>query len=723
MKSLALAVGLAVVLCASAVFAAEVNLPVTKVTSFSSGVSYFEHNGKVTDNAEVSIKFKTDQMNDVLMSLVVLDLGQGSVGGVTYGSQEPLARALKSFGIDISGDPTLAGLLRQVRGAEVAVSLVNAADKITGKIVSVETKTRHILPSNTIIQYDVINVLTAAGIRSVSLEDVSSIALTDEKLNTELNKALGLLVESRDTNRKPVQISFTGKGQRDVRVGYISEAPIWKTSYRLVLAGKDAKGVEQTKMQGWAIVDNTSDQDWENVELTLVSGRPISFIQDLYTPLYVPRPVVVPELYASLRPPSYDEGLGRDKDMLALESRRELEQNRGVMAAKATAMPAAPGAAPMKADRAADGLFPGGAGGGQAEMQRAAQALATGVASIAQAQAVGDAFAYKIKNPVNLPRRKAAMLPIINESVQARRVSIYNESVMPKNPLLGLWLTNSTKDSLLAGPVTVLEGATGEVTFAGDARFDNMAAGDKRLLSFAIDQKVLVDPTTANPQQRLFSLAIVRGVLIVTNRIEYTQTYVIKNKADQPRTLVIEYPRRPERKLLTAEPAEQTPSLYRFEVDVPADKQGKFEVREEQTTRQDIAILPTDIGTLEYYSSNGEVPAKVREALVEAICRRNDLSQAQRDEADTQKKITDLRAEQNSVRANLTAFTGDRSSEGYQTFSKKMLALEKQIEDQQKTLTEQHAKSVDLRKDLEDYLSKLNIETLQATTATTKPAK
>jgi hypothetical protein len=713
MKTAAWIMFAAAILTATAAMAAEANVPVTKVTAFSSGVAYYEHNGKVADDAEVMLKFKTDQINDVLKSLVVLDLGQGVVSGVNYSSQEPLARALKSFGIDLSGDPTLGQMLKQLRGAEVAISLLNAGDKITGKIVSVETKTKQILPSNTLISYDVVNVLTPGGIRALSLEDIGSLALADEKLNAELNKALALLVEARDTNRKPLQINFAGKGQQDVRIGYINEAPVWKTSYRVVMGNKDDKGVEQMKMQGWAIVENTSDFDWEKIDLTLVSGRPISFIQDLYTPLYMPRPVVVPELYASLRPQTYEEGLEQAQQLTELKpaARREMA------AKKAGGPPAAPMAAQAdglaladeKADKDMSGMY----------LQRASQALASGVASVAQAQSVGELFSYHIGTPVSLPRRKSAMLPIINQAIEARRVSIYNQSVMPKYPLNGLWLTNNTKDSLLAGPVTLFDGGT----YAGDARIDNLSAKDKRLLSYAIDLKMTVDPSTENAQQRMVSLGIVRGVLIVSHRIEYAQTYVITNKADQPRTLVIEYPRRSERKLLIKEPAEQTPSLYRFETDVPADTGGKFEIREEQITSQEIGILPANVGALEYYATDGQIPAKIKDALLEVIKRKNALTLAEREEADTQKTINDLRTEQNSIRANLNAFVGDRSSEGWQTFSKKLLAVEKQIEDLQKTFTEQHAKSVMLRKDLEDYLNKLNIETMQTSPPAAVPAK
>ncbi len=687
--TLLLAIVVCMALAAPAWAAEETTVPVTKVTSFSSGVAYFEHNGEVSGDAEVLLKFKVGQINDILKSMVLMDLsdGKGSVTGVSYASLDPVGRALKSFGIDISGDPTLGQLLRQIRGAQVVIS---APEKITGKILGVETRTKHILPSNTLVREEILNLLTDAGIKAIPLESVSALTLADEKLNSELNKALALLVESRDADSKPVKINFTGQGKRPVRIGYINEAPIWKTSYRLVLGG-DKK--DKAFMQGWAIVENTSDFDWEKVDLTLVSGQPISFIQDLYTPLYLLRPVVVPELSASLRPQAYEEGIEADKEMLDL---------------KPAAAPS-----PMRAEAKAMGrrMADRGEAGAEAKLARAPgdawqdNDIRRGVSSVAAAGAVGELFSYRIKTPVTLPRRKSAMLPIINQDVSGRKVSIYNASVMAKHPLNGLWMTNDTGLSLLAGPITVFDGGT----YAGDAQIGNLSDKDKRLLSYAIDLKVTVDPTESSTS-KITSAKIVRGIVNVTRKYEYTQAYVINNKADAKRTMVIEHPLRPERKLVSpAEPAEKTPSVYRFETDVPAEKTGKFEVREEQVTSQAVAILPTDIGTLTWYTTSGEIPPKVREAIAEAIKRKNALTEAQRQVGEIGQQLAALNNDQQRARSNMSAF-GDRSSIGYKRFAEKVLEVETKIEQLQEQLISAREKVETLRKALEDYINSMNVD-------------
>jgi hypothetical protein len=688
---------------------AEVNLPVTKVTSYNSGVAYYEHNGKVSGDAQVLLKFKAAQINDILKSLVPQDLSGGGTANVSYASQEPLARALKSFSVDISANPSLGMLLDQVRGAEVALS---APDKVTGKILGVEKRKQQVLPSNVLIDKEYLNVDSPDGIRSISLDSISAITLTDPKLNDELSKALALLVESRDSDRKSVQVNFAGTGERAVRIGYIVEAPIWKTSYRLVLGDKATKTGSAARLQGWAILENTSDFDWNNVDLTLIAGRPISFVQDLYTPLYVPRPEVKPELYASLRPQMYEEGMEAKGEALAeLKPQEAMKARRGVAADRARGLAAAPAAAPAQARPGVSGAMAAehfdASMAEQAAKQR--EALQQGVQAVAAAGSVGELFQYHIQMPVTLPRRKSAMLPIVNQDVQARKVSIYNQSVLPKNPLNGVWLTNDTNLSLLAGPVTVFDGGA----YAGDARLDNLAAGEKRLLSYAIDLEMAVDPTSQSTQ-KIVSARIVRGVLHITRRDEYTQVYALKNKAGEERTVVVEHPRDNYRKLLKpAEPAEMTPSVYRFEVNVPAAAPGKpaedkFTVQEERVYQEAMEILPFDVGTVMMYVSNKEIPSKVRDALAEAAKRKNALADAQRLLDQTQEQISAQQSERSQLPPVMNAL--DRAGQAYKTYEKKLMAIEARLDQLRTDQAEQQDKVNELQKSLADYLNSLSVE-------------
>src|SRR5215468_11574150 len=239
--------------------------------------------------------------------MVLRDLGGGHVSAVSYDSHDPVDKTLKSFAINLNGNPSFSAILNQARGEKVEAVLQqsNATQPgtLTGSIMGVEEQKQQV-GKDAVVEVELLNLWCAEGIRSVKLTDVQRLRFLNPVLDSEVKKSLETLALSHDTQKKAVSLSFTGEGEREVRVGYVIENPIWKTSYRLVL-NKEGKPF----LQGWAVVENPSDEDWNEVGMVLVSGRPISFQMDLYQPLYVPRPVVVPELFASLRPPTYEGNL------------------------------------------------------------------------------------------------------------------------------------------------------------------------------------------------------------------------------------------------------------------------------------------------------------------------------------------------------------------------------------------------------------------------------
>ncbi len=671
-----------------------VELPVTRAVLFSSGVGYFEHAGTVEGDATLRLMFKTEQINDVLKSMVVTDAGGGTISSVTYAANEPVARALSSFGVDLSNNPTLPELLNQLRGSKVTV---NAPEQITGAILNVTTRTKIVGdPPAQITEY-ILNLVTEAGIKSIPLDSIGALTLQDARMRDELNQALALLASTNDTERKAVDIKFTGQGKRQVRIGYLVESPVWKTSYRLDLSME--KAGDKPWLQGWAIVENTSDQDWESVRLSLVSGRPISFIMDLYTPLYVPRPVVVPELYASLTPRKYDDGMAEDGRVVRLNESRDMNQMMRKSAGRAP-MASAPMGGGKKAQEALADAAPADA---------PFNLSSSGVQSIADARDIGELFQYAIDSPVDLARRRSAMLPIVNQDITAEKVSIFNASVLAKHPLNGAYLTNSTKLKLMAGPVTVFD----DGAYAGDAQIDHMAAGEKRLISYAVDLNVTVD-TSAKSETRIVAASINKGVLRIQRMSKFEQTYKIKNKAAKERTIIIEHPFYSQRKLL--EPAtfeEKTENLYRFRVPIKADTTGAFVVREEQPDGQVIALLNADVGNFSWYASSGEIPQKVRDALAKAILLKNELTDSQRKLAELEQELARIKQGQTRLRDNLKSV--DQNSQLGRRYLEKLNGEEDRIDELegkrgQAGLIEQARQTVEQRrKALEDYVSDLNI--------------
>ena len=312
----------------------QATLPLTKIVLYASGVGYFQRDGQIDGHGQVALRFKVDTINDLLKSMTVQDFDGGQVSTVTYDSRDPITRTLKSFAIDLTDNAGLGNLLWQMRGERVEVATPNL---VQGTILGVETKKER-MGDKDVVEVEYVNLLTDHGLRSIPLPQVQQLRVLNEQLNAELRQALAVLATSHDTQKKTVTLDFSGEGSRRVRVGYIMETPVWKTSYRLVLSDTEAPF-----LQGWALVENTTDEDWQDVRLSLIAGRPISFAMDMYEPLYAQRPVVVPEVYAALRPQTYGQAMETSGEAL----REARLQEEGRMAQKREA----PGGQPRRRRR------------------------------------------------------------------------------------------------------------------------------------------------------------------------------------------------------------------------------------------------------------------------------------------------------------------------------------------------------------------------------------
>ena len=695
-----------------AAVAQQADVPVRLVVLYSSGVGYFEHHGTVDGTAATELRFKTDQINDLLKSLVLQDLDKGQISTITYPSQDPLSKLLKSFQVDVSGNLSRADLLQQLRGAQVTCHQLDGKE-IRGTVLGVEIEKVPTGEKGDLQEIPTLNLLNEQGATSVRLPTVQFVSFDDKRIQEELNKALAALVQARDQDKKAVVFQFVGEGKRRVKIGYVVEAPVWKTSYRLLLDRDDGKPF----IQGWAIVENQTDTDWTNVQLSLVSGRPISFVQDLYQPLYIPRPVVQPELYASLKPREYEEGMDNKaadvREQAAQEAPFADRLGRGAMT----------GGGGSGGGRALRKSAPAGLGGVAGNIERDALARpvavatpemlfdklqAAGIASSASAANLGDLFQYTVSVPVTLTRQKSAMLPIIADDIQAQRVSIYNASTLAKYPLNGAILTNSTGKHLLNGPITVFENGA----YGGDARISDLPPGQQRLIAYGIDLKVLCDATTVKQDQTIQAGKIVKGVLQIATKALFTQEYKFENKSDKEKTIIVEHPLRANWKLVTPDkPLEKTDALYRFKLAAAAGKSAALTVQEESTIWEEMAILPFDLNQLLLYSRNGKISQAVRDALSKAATLKQALVDTQRNMEQTRQKISEASAEQQRTRENMKAIAPQaQASEYYNRLLKRLSDQDAQIDTLQKTLDDLQQQYNSRQKELEDYLGGLDVQ-------------
>jgi len=673
-----------------------------RIVLFNSGVGFFEHGGTVRDDASLELRFNVDDINDLLKSMVVQDLDGGHVSTVSYASRDPVTKALQTFAIDLTESPSLADLLRQVRGesVELEAELKGKPQKVTGTILGVEIRKRPVGDEDDgkVIEIPLLTLVSPAGLRNIPLDDVTTIRLLNETLNQELNQALAILAQGHATDKKTVTLNFTGEGERGVRIGYIQETPIWKTSYRLVLDEE-----EQPFLQGWAIVENTTEEDWNDVDLSLVSGRPISFRMDLYQPLYVARPLVVPELYASLMPPKYDQDLAEAERQFEKAGDREV-------AAMAPPAPMAeaqrkfgtPPGARMESDRLSESRRARAAGRPGPAVD--AFSMQRGVQSVAQAENVGELFQYKIDTRVTLARQKSAMLPIVNSKIKGEKLSIYNASVHAKHPLNGLRLVNSTELHLMQGPITVFDGGA----YAGDARIDDLPPESERLISYALDLDVEVAPQSRSLPEELLSVRIVRGTLYTSRKLAKSQTFTVKNSSSKPRKVLIESPLSSDWKLVAPkEPTEKTRDLYRFAVVAQPGKAETLKIEEEQVVAQAVALTNLDESTIAVYLRSSAVSPKVKSALEEVIRRKQQLAELVAKRQQLQGRIKVIEEEQSRIRQNMAQL--DRTSDIYKRYIEKFAEQEDLNDETREEIDEITEQEQKLRRELNEFLESLEV--------------
>ena len=659
-------------------------LPIRDVVLFTSGVSYVQREGDVTGDPAGPLTFRTAQINDILKSLILLD-ERGRVQPAVYNSRDPIGRTLQSFAVDVTGNLSQADILAKLRGARVSVDTTNKG-QITGRIVSVEERAEKVEKEGAAtITVPYLTILDdRGGLTTVRLDAEKTVRLLDERLNREFREALGILASGADEQRRQVTLRFAGDGKRRVRVGYVTESPLWKMSYRLVLGGTNRVGgaapADQPPtaggrpyLQGWALVENTTDEDWNGVRLSLVSGRPISFIQDLYQPLYLPRPVIPPDVVASPYPQTHGGDLQDEANKQAQVEGQAAdapanrpESAAGRRAPARSAASAAPEAITGPAPAMPGGFGGGGRGGlggGDANLMFR-NTFRASVEAQAQGQSAGELFQYNITTPVSLPRQQAAMIPVIAQDITADKVSLFNpDTEGGRFPLNAVRVKNNTGLHLKGGPVTLFD----DGAYAGDARMEDVPPGDTRLVSYAVDLAVEGERQGQGTTTTETRLALRRGVLIITRRERQNTTYTLKSKADKPRTVLVEHPFRPEFTLVAPAAAdERSGQFYRFAVSLAPGESETLRVVTERPISQTLGLLDADINGLGVYATRAEVAPRVREALQEVVRRRRVVQELQQQAAGREAEIQSIGQDQERIRKNMTAL--DKNSALYKRY-------------------------------------------------------
>jgi len=633
----------------------ENQMPLKRVVILTSGLAYYEHSGAVNGQLNIDLPFRLDAVNDALKTLVINDPSPENPS-VNYQSENTLFQTLRSLIIDLSDEPGMAVILSRLRGAEAEVY---SPTPFTGRIAGIEYRTSSSNYSAVNEPWLILN--TSVGMKVFNMKDINAIKFTDNAIENDLNRALDLISASRNSSSRRLSVSLPGSGRRNVSISYVIPSPVWKISYRLDL------GAAKPLFQGWAIVDNDSDTDWNNVELSLVAGRPVSFIQNLYPPYYVRRPVLPLSIAGTAEAAVY---------------RQSYPEPAGVPMADTIMM--------MKDSAVQEESF-------AHERAQAANVTAGNVQTASGSEAGGQ-FEFTIKNPVSLDRRMSAMFPLVEAQIDAKKLLIYSGS--GRYPRLGAEITNTSKMKLPAGPITVFDGGV----YAGDALIEFWNENEKRLISFGEDLSVTASVNSSNARA-VTSVNVSGGVMTINRSLTYTKTYTFINSGSASKQLVVEHQKTPQTTLASPQANEQTENVYRFNVTLAANRETALTVNETRPISESITLLSMRPETFLSYTSNQEIPDRIRQAFTQAVelKRVSDAAALSVREIEAQKNR--LIADQDRIRRNLEA-AGNQTQQG-QEYLRRLVSLDSDIDAINVTLEKANSDAKAAQQAYENYLAGL----------------
>ncbi|MGO8758510.1 MAG: DUF4139 domain-containing protein [Terracidiphilus sp.] len=682
------------------------DLPVRKVVLYKNGVGYFEHAGTVNGNQRVAIDFTSSQLNDVLQSLTALDSRGGKVSAVSYNSTTPIEQQLESLSLGLKDDADTPAIYAALRGQRVEVT--GAGAPLTGRLVNIESRSVTDKNGNsTEDRYYLILETDSGALRTAEITDALSVRIVEPSLEKQFASYLEVIGSAQNQQGRHLTLEDRGEGERQLQVSYISEVPVWKSTYRIVFP-REAGG--SATVQGWAVVDNTVGVDWNNVQLSLVAGAPQSFIQPLSEPIYTRRPEIPIATEAQTTPQTHEAAETREYDRTEMAAK--LMTPRAMQSVTVNAGPPPPPMAEVPgAGLVANGAnsFHGsgygvGSGGGIGSgygggVYRASDAIQEGDVST---NAFDDFFEYALAAPVTIHKNESAMVPILQQDLPASHVTLWSEN--DATPLRAIWLENNSKLTLDSGSFSIFE--NGE--FAGEGLVDPIHPGEKRLLSYAVDQAVKVHRATVNDTRTLRHIAIAKGILVETTSEVTENTYTVTNAADETRAVVVEHARRRGAELDSdVKPAETTASAYRFRIAVEPHQSVDLHVKERANLSQRIDIRQGQFRD-EYLVNVSKYSPELAEKLRPLIDAQAALSGINSKIEENAKQQATLANDEGRARENLTALKGNDAAK---RFVDELNQAENELQTARKTEQDLEKQRDAAQAQVEDIVAKLAFET------------
>ena len=627
-------------------------LPVKKVILYQNGVGYFERRGKV-HGEEVELRVRPDQINDVLKSLAVLDLAGGMPSSVSLPVERSGDRLAAELPPQVRNAAGMLGLLGVLRGADVTVEGEDGT--LAGRVVGVEMQQRPGQGEGEKQSQVAILTLMAGEdqLRTTPVAGIRKLTIGDKALSVGLQQSLD--ISKGEGAWKPVALTvrLAGDATHDLILSYIHEVPVWRPAYRAWV--QEGKGVQ---LQGWAIVDNVSGETWQDVNLTLVVGSPLSFRYNLHTPHNVVRPDLSSRLPQSAEaPPEPDVGYGPAPSPPPMSAPAPSMESAADYESKEESKPYAPRAYAAKKAMSANRPM---AGAKMAEAERdGAEEQARRDASIRSAQAlvtgkeVGALYAYEAQTPITVPDRSAALVNIVSRKLEGEDVFLFREPESGAAPFRAVLMRNGKDSTLESGPITLYV----DGTFAGEGFIGRVAKEETAFVPYAKESGFSLYLDNERQVNELHLVRIVDGRISIEGKQVYTRTVKLDSTRDKDSVAYVKLSRTggteivdPPKDLVKAG------SDVFLRVHVPARKRGEAKLVESTpVSYSEVGMTDYVIQAFRYYLTGKNIDDAVAGPIKDLLTIQEAMVALNADTRTSQEQREILDREQGRIQANLDA--------------------------------------------------------------------
>lgn len=678
-------------------------LPITKVVLYQNGVGYFEREG-LLEGDHLTLQVRPSQINDLLKSLTIVDKSNGRAISVSLPLEKSADQALSELPEQVRNAGGLLQLLTVFRGARVEVD--GKFGSVLGRVVGLESvpEPAPVKEQSAVPKWQLTLASEDGELVVLPFEEIRSVTILDEALAVGLDRSLDVSLKEGDWKPVSITVRFTGDDNHPLTASYVVEMPRWKPAYRIVLGGS------KPLLQGWAVVDNVSGEDWSNVKLSLVAGTPVSFVYDLHSSQFVARTDLSPRRLTAAPPPPVEAGGVAVAAEEAPEAETTAQEGYGYSYESdplSGSLDAAPGG--RKRAAAAKSAPPPMA---PAPVQGPAfdQAMQSQFLAETQTAQLGSLFRYDLQTPVNVPDRTSTLVNIINNRVSAAEVAMfrpdYPGGTLPTHPYRAVRLTNDTPFTLEQGPVTIYS----QGTFLGEGLLERVEPNSTHFLGFSLDSKVSLSSDSSYTSGASRVVHIHGGVFTLEVQNQEVVTHALRNLHAEPVTAFLKTERRPDW-TLDKPPTGivETPEALWVPVQIPAQGSAKLELDWKQKSQQTTNIdTDLDAERLVVTLKNTQLPPEVDAAIQQVLAVKREADSVDREMAQVDKLKTTLESDQERVRDNLDTLRKTKgNAELQRTLAQKLAKLEQQLGETSGKLVQLMERRAELSKQMSVMLSKL----------------